>query len=348
VSRHALLVSPAANRVYSGASVGLTVAELGVAALGPLGGRVAGIEATTIAGVPYVSFEMAEEPTGPDLGVLGLLSSAHALFAVSDTGVLRPVQLPRPDVLDDDLITIPKYQGKTNEHFTRLLLNVTLLSATPSSTRRARLKLLDPLCGRGTTLNQALVYGFDAAGIDADGNGMAAYATFLRTWLQRKRIKHRLEFSPVRENRRVVARRLHATLTPPSTLPSGGALELTAYAADTVEGMRFFRPDSVDLVVTDAPYGVQHGSRTAGRGLDRGPVGLLAAAVPGWSRALRPGGAMGIAWNANVADRAEIAAVLAGAGLTVLAGPPYAGFRHRVDQAIVRDLIVAKKAADLG
>jgi tRNA G10 N-methylase Trm11 len=27
-------------------------------------------------------------------------------------------------------------------------------------------RLLDPLCGRGTTLNQALLYGFDAAGIE--------------------------------------------------------------------------------------------------------------------------------------------------------------------------------------
>jgi SAM-dependent methyltransferase len=324
--RYALLVSPAANRVYAASSVGLTVAELGVAALGRL--AATGVTEERIAGVPYVTFD-AEEP---DLATLGLLSSAQALFAV-EGGLLRPVELPRPDVLDDDLTTIPKYQGKTNEHFTRLLLNVTMLS----SARTGRLRVLDPLCGRGTTLNQALVYGFDAAGIDADAKDMAAYATFLRTWLQRKRLKHTLDYSPVRENRQVVARRLHATLP-------GTGQELTAYAADTVTGMRYFRRESVDLVVTDAPYGVQHGSRTGGD-LRRGPVELLAAAVPAWTRALRPGGAMGISWNANVAGRDELADVLAGAGLTVRDEPPYAGFRHRVDQAIVRDLVVATKDA---
>lgn len=320
--RYALLVSPAANRVYAAAAVQLTVAEVGVAALGPL--RATDVAETRIAGVPYVTFSAGE----PDLATLGLLSSAHALFAV-EGDLLRPVELPRPGVLDDDLTTIPKYAGKTNEQFTRLLLNVTMLS----SSRTGRLRVLDPLCGRGTTLNQALVYGFDAAGIDADGKDVAAYATFLRTWLQRKRIKHSLDFSPVRENRQVVARRLHATLP---------GQELTAYAADTVEGMRFFRAGSVDLVVTDAPYGVQHGSR-AGGGLRRGPAELLAAAVPAWTRALRPGGAMGISWNANVADRDTLAGILTGAGLTVCDAPPYAGFRHRVDQAIVRDLIVARK-----
>ncbi|HEX6755090.1 MAG TPA: SAM-dependent methyltransferase [Mycobacteriales bacterium] len=327
--RYALLVSPAANRVYAAAAVGLTVAELGVAALGPL--AASGVAAERIAGVPYVTFE-AEEP---DLATLGLLSSAQALFEVHGD-LLRPVGLPRPDVLDEDLTTIPKYPGKTNEQFTRLLLNVTLLSSTrPSSPRRRQLRVLDPLCGRGTTLNQALVYGFDAAGIDADGRDLAAYAAFLRTWLQRKRLKHRIEFTPVKENRRVIARRLHATVADPP-------VELTAYAADTVAGMRFFGPDSVDLVVADAPYGVQHGSRAGGR-LARGPVDLLADAVPAWTRALRPGGAMGIAWNANVADRASLERILAGAGLTVLDAEPYHGFRHRVDQSILRDLVVATR-----
>lgn len=320
--RYALLVSPAANRVYAAAAVGLTVAELGVAALSRL--AATDIAEARIAGVPYVTFTADT----PDLATLGLLSSGHAMFAV-EGDLLRPVELPRPDVLDDDLTTIPKYAGKTNEHFTRLLLNVTLLS----SSRTGHLRVLDPLCGRGTTLNQALVYGFDAAGIDADGKDLAAYATFLRTWLQRKRVKHRLELEPVRENRKVVARRLTASLP---------GQELVAYAADTVEGMRFLRRESVDLVVTDAPYGVQHGSRSGG-GLRRGPAELLDAAVPGWTRTLRPGGAMGIAWNTNVASREDLAAILTGAGLTVRDEPPYLGFRHRVDQAIVRDLIVATK-----
>ena len=38
-----------------------------------------------------------------------------------------------------------------------------------------RLTVFDPLCGRGTTLNQALMYGYDAAGLDVDGKDFEAY-----------------------------------------------------------------------------------------------------------------------------------------------------------------------------
>ena len=60
---------------------------------------------------------------------------------------------------------------------------------------------------------------------------------------------------------------------------------------------------------------------------------------------LRPGGAMGIAWNTLVARREDAAAILAQAGLEPLGQPPYLSFRHRVDQAIVRDILVARKPA---
>ena len=39
---------------------------------------------------------------------------------------LRPVEIPRTDRFDEDLVSIPKYSGKTNEQFTRLLTNITL------------------------------------------------------------------------------------------------------------------------------------------------------------------------------------------------------------------------------
>jgi hypothetical protein len=58
---------------------------------------------------------------------------------------------------------------------------------------------------------------------------------------------------------------------------------------------------------------------------------------------LRPGGALGVAWNTAVTDRAHMAAVVTEAGLTVPDDEPYRGFEHRVDQAIVRDVLVARK-----
>jgi len=342
VTRHALLIHPSANRVYAGTSVALTAAELAVANRTVLGGRLSGIGPTEIGGVPYVGFD-ADGIDGRDAAVLGRLSAAYALFAV-ERDLLRPVPLPSPDRLDEDLVTIPKYPGKTNEHFTRLLLNVTLFSSlSAGSLSDRRVAVLDPLCGRGTTLNQALLYGFDAGGVELDRKDVEAYAAFVRTWLKRKRIVHKADYGPVRRNRQVVARRLQVTLAPDrERFKAGDTTELTVVNADTVAAPDFFRPASFDLLVTDAPYGVQHGSR-AGRGLARGPLDLLAAALPGWLTLLRPGGAAGIAWNTNVAGRDEAAAVLASAGLEVLDDGPYRDFRHRVDQAIVRDVLVARK-----
>jgi tRNA G10 N-methylase Trm11 len=113
--------------------------------------------------------------------------------------------------------------------------------------------------------------------------------------------------------------------------------------ADTTSARDFFKPNSFHAIVADAPYGVQHGSRTVAAGLRRAPLGLLEEALPAWVPLLRPGGAVGISWNTHVAKRHDAAAVLSANGLTVLNGPPYDRFRHRVDQSISRDILVGVK-----
>jgi hypothetical protein len=349
MGRYALLILPSANRVYADASTALTVAELEAFGQAVLSGRIAGACPATIAGVPYVTFT-ADRLNARDTALLANLSSAYALFEV-DAGngksgeVLRPVELRPLDRFDDDLITIQKYQGKTNEQFTKLLLNVTLLaSAFAPDMLDRKFTVLDPLCGRGTTLNQALMYGFDAAGIDLDAKDFDAYATFIETWLKRKRVKHHAERSRLRAGGKVTGRRLRISLAADAgDYKSGLTQRLDVVNADTARAAQFFKPETFDLVVADAPYGVQHGSRTAAKGLARSPADLLAAAAPAWASLLRSGGACGIAWNTLVARREQAAGILADAGLDPVDTGPYLGFRHRVDQAIVRDILVARK-----
>jgi SAM-dependent methyltransferase len=334
----ALLVLPSANRVYTESAAGLTQAELRLFGDAALGGRITGVEVTAIGGVPYVTFDLAD-PGERDLAVLANLSSIYALFRREDE-LLRPVPLRPMDRYDDDLLTILKYQGKTNEQFTKLLLNVTLLStAFAGELLDRRFSVLDPLCGRGTTLNQALMYGYHAAGIDLDGKDFEAYSAFIQTWLKRKRIKHDADAGRVRRDRRIIARRLHVEIGPPRQARQ----HLDYVNVDTTRAGEFHRPDTFDVVVADAPYGVQHGSRTERAGLARSPLDLLTDAVPVWARLLRPGGALGISWNTHVARRADATAVLAHAGLEPLDDGPYLGFAHRVDQAINRDILVARK-----
>jgi hypothetical protein len=320
--------------VYAEAAPRLAAAELAVFAGTVLSGPLRDLAATRLGGVPYLGFSAALREH--DLALLANVSAAYALFERAGPDLLRPVRLHPLARYDDDLITIPKYAGKTNEQFTKLLLNVTVLaSARRDAFLDGGLTVLDPLCGRGTTLNQALMYGHHAVGIESDGKDVEAYAAFLRTWLRRKRLKHRTETHPVRQDRRLVARRFDAVI--------GGDQRLAVYHADTLDARRFLRAGCADVLVTDLPYGVAHGSRTPEKGLSRRPLELLAAAAPGWAELLRPGGALGMSWNTQVAGRDAVAATLVDAGLELLDTAAYGGFEHRVDQAINRDILVARR-----
>jgi SAM-dependent methyltransferase len=360
MSRYAFLILPSHNRVYADAASWMARAELAVlaAALPDATLDADSVGEALIGGVPYVTFE-AGELSQRDTDLLANLSALYALFEVRGD-LLRPVALRRLDRYDADLLTILKYAGKTNEQFTKLLLNVTLASsAFAGDVGTRRLTVLDPLCGRGTTLNQALMYGFDAYGADVDARDIEAYAAFIQRWLKDKRLKHQADFAPVRRDRRVVAKRLTAQFAATKDeYKAGDVQRLDVIEADTTRIGEFFRKDSVDLVVADLPYGVQHGSHgvqhgshggQAGGGrsaaLTRNPLDLLRTAAPAWAKSLRPGGALGISWNTHVARREDAAAALADAGLEVLDAPEYRAFRHRVDQAINRDLLVARKPA---
>jgi SAM-dependent methyltransferase len=343
MSRYAFLILPSFNRVYADAAAELAKAELEVFNQSGLRGRISRIGGSNIAGVPYVTLE-GNGHSESDAATLSNLSSLYALYEV-EGDVLRPVQMRRLDRFDDDLITILKYPGKTNEQFTKLLLNVTLMSsrfATEMLTRR--ISVLDPLCGRGTTLNQALMYGFDAYGVDIDKRDIETYAAFIQRWLKDKRLKHQAEFGPVRRNHQVVARRLQASFAATKDEYKAGDLQrIDIVNADSSKTLEYFRAESADLVVADAPYGIQHGSRISGRELARSPLELLVECAPVWAKALRPGGALGISLNTFVARRSEAAEALAAAGLKVMDEGPYLNFKHRVDQAILRDILIARK-----
>ncbi|MDG4767028.1 SAM-dependent methyltransferase [Solwaraspora sp. WMMD406] len=349
MTAYALLIHPSANRVYAESAVALAAAELAVFGDRTLDGRLGEVTVTSIGGLPYVTFT-GDGLTDRDLSVLANLSARYALFA-REGDLLRPVVVTGRDRFDSDLITIPKYAGKTNEQFTKLLLNVTVLATTgrdgaadPLAPDAPPLRVLDPMCGRGTTLNQAMMYGWHAAGVEIDGKDFEVYANFIRTWLKHKRLKHSAEIAQVRRNRTQLGRRLAITLAASKDdHKAGRTLDLTMVHADTRRSREFFRAGGFDAIVTDAPYGVAHGTRGQADRLTRDPLGLLAEALPVWVALLRPGGALGISWNTLVAARDDLAALLVKAGLEVAAGPGYGDFAHRVDQAIVRDLIVARR-----
>lgn len=327
---HLLLRSPAANRVYAEESAALSAAELEITA--PF---VSSVGNETLAGVDYLSFG-SPALSDEQLLVVARQSSALALFARA-SGLLRPIELPAPWVLSDDLVTIPKYPGKTNEQFTRVLLNVTLASVVrPADGPR---QVLDPLCGRGTTLTTNWLSGGDSFGVEADEKAFEAMAAFLKTWLRRKRVKHKADVTPVRREGRSIGRRFDAEIT-----TDRGRQTMTVFTGDTRDSARLFGKKKFDAIVTDAPYGVVHGSSSDVRGTfgkrDRSPAGLLAAAVPGWVSQLKRGGAIGVSWNTHGMPSEALAELFAAEGLEVASGGPWQRFAHRVDSSIKRDLLV--------
>jgi SAM-dependent methyltransferase len=333
--RYALLVSPSTNRVYAQAAGALAAAELQVVSAQALGGALSDIEQQTLGSVGYVTFR-ADTLDERAHGWLSNLAATFALFSLDDAGKLSPLELRRWDQLDSDLVSIQKYSGKTNEAFTKLLLNVTLAASAFAGERRT-LSVLDPLCGRGTTLNQALMYGFHATGVELDKKDFEEYSLFILRWVKDKRLKHNAVMGHVKGHSKLD---LELGVTK-ERFKAGDTLRLNYVSADTHAIADVFQPRSFDLIVTDAPYGVQHGAQSADA-TSRKPLDLLAGALPVWRATLRPGGAIGIAWNNLVLRREKLARLLTENGLEVCTTPAHEAFEHRVDTSIQRDLIVAR------
>ncbi|GAA0550620.1 SAM-dependent methyltransferase [Paractinoplanes ferrugineus] len=335
--RYALLLAPSANRVYADQAARLSLAEL--AAFQPvLSSEISDIGVETRGGVEYLGF--GGDLVARDVAHLSNLSAAYALFEVVED-LLRPVELTPLARYDSDLITIPKYAGKTNEQFTKLVLNLTLLaSASAGRMLDGGLTVLDPLCGRGTTLNQALMYGYDGVGVELDGKDVEAYKLFLQTYLKRKRLKHTADLVPVRRQGRRAARRLEVTLAASKDDHKAGAIQkITVLQADTTQLDGLLRGGVADVLVADLPYGVAHGSYDDQGGITRSPLDLLERAVPHWLPLVRAGGALGLSWNTKVAKRELAEDILIANGLELVAQQP---LDHRVDQGIERDVIIAR------
>jgi hypothetical protein len=338
--RYLLLLAPASNRVYAGSAAELAAAELEICA------GVTSIAPVRRAGVEYLGFEhpRPEGQEGPSTTLLTAVATQSAHLALFEEAgeLLRPVELPEVDLLDDDFVTIPKYSGKTNEQFTRLLLNVTRAAADLPSDRPVT--VLDPMCGRGTTLAVAWTLGLNAAGVELDVKAFEAMGSFWRTWLRRKRLKHTADITPVRRDGKSLGKRFDARLT----LPGREPLTASVFTGDTRDSAKLFGKRRFELIVVDAPYGVAHGSHSDVKGAavgkrDRSAAGLLGAAIPVWATQLAPGGALGISWNTLGLSREDLAAILTGAGLEVCSDGPWLQFGHRVDSSIHRDLMVARR-----
>ncbi len=119
-------------------------------------------------------------------------------------------------------------------------------------------------------------------------------------------------------------------------------VSLKVMRGDTTDCHLFFRKNSMDLIIGDLPYGVQHKGKSGGENV-RNLEAMLEKSFKSWHQVLKKGGAIGLSWNTYTNKRQDLAALLVKNGLTVVDSEVYLGFQHRVSQAINRDIIVALK-----
>ena len=347
MTKYAILANPGYNKTYFASSKPLSLAELSVTA-GSLQSACHDIGQMTIAGITYYCFSCDQALSQADLGLLSHLSFLYALFEVipGEQQLLKPLLIPDQPFFDRDISSILKYSGKTNELFTRLMINLALLSSDFSDNQPIR--LLDPLAGKGTTLFEGLMRGFDVSGIEIGSKAVHETAVFLKKYLETGRYKHTMKkekLSGPNKSFSASVYRFEMARDKNALKDQASVRDLTLVAGDARLADQFFRKNSFHLLVADLPYGVQHGNVTNEKqnALTRNPDQLLKVCLPSWHAVLKPGGVIALAWNRNVLSREKLAAICEKEGFTVINDYPYDQFEHRVDQAIRRDILIAKK-----
>lgn len=335
--RYALLVKSHANARYTQSLQKLAIAELQcILAAWDIPAEPCWTE---LAGTPFLTFEAEELSPLAWQAVSG--HSALCFAAVREGIFLQPVPLAPRRYLPDDLSEVLKYKGKTNADFTSMMLHCAW-AASDFARDPGPLTVLDPLCGRGTTLFCALQGGHHGIGVDVDAKAVNEADAYFSRYLQYHHLKH--------ERRRANATLGQGRNAPEVRYVLAGDLEsyrqgerrtLRLFLGDTRQAHRMAGQESCHLILGDLPYGVQHAPKAGGTISSFG--GLLREALPAYYAALKAGGTIALSFNLYTLPRGEVAQMMQNAGFNVQTHPPYHDFSHWVEQAVLRDFVVARK-----
>ena len=283
----------------------------------------------TLGGAPFLCFEC--DPLTPAQAAFLHGHSSVYMTAVMEGELLRPISPPIVSCLPSDMPDILKYKGKTNTAFTQLLINLALSAGGIWQLPHPR--ILDPICGRGTTLYCALTRGMHAIGIEESRRDLSEAITFTQKWLQ----YHRIKYSTNRAGMTLPGGK-NAPGTQFALQTDEGALNLTFIQADTACTGPLLRKQPVHAIVADLPYGVQHAPTDDHRLSSL--TALLEHALPAWYQALSPGCAAAVSFNTNTLRRDDFAAIAKNAGFDIAPAPLFDNFEHWVEQAVNRDVLV--------
>lgn len=337
--RYALLLKPHANVRYRQSLQKLALIEL-KCMLQAWGMENAEPQIEMLAGEPFVVFE-TEKMTQEAWREIARHSAACMAAEVLENGLLRPLERPVQSVLPDDLPHVLKYKGKTNADFTYMMLHCAKAASAFARTD-APLRVLDPMCGKATTLFCAMCEGHHAVGVETDMKSLQEASVYYTRFLKLHMLKHRSKESSHTLSKGGNARCIFfEAAADAQAMKQGHAIQLEMFNGDAARVAEMVKPGSCHLIVSDLPYGVQHAPKENGGMSALGR--LVARAAPGCAKALQKGGALAFSFNLNTLRRKEVERILTDAGLEVLSQPPYNDFSHWVEQAVDRDVVIARK-----
>lgn len=293
-----------------------------------------------LAGEPFLVFE-SDELKGEIWRALSRHSAICMAAQLLEGGLLRPVFREQGGFLPDDLPQVLKYKGKTNADFTYMLLHCAQ-AASAFARARGPLCVLDPMCGKATTLFCALCEGNNGVGVDVDRKDLLEAQGYFERSLRLHGVKHkRKEGSQTLSGGGNAQWVEYSAAEDAQAMREGRARVLRLFNGDCARLAEMLRPESVHLIVCDLPYGVQHAPHEGGRVSTL--VRLVEGVLPGCERVLKPGGAIALAFNQNTLDRTAVIRAMNAAGLEALERPPYDDFSHWVEQSVQRDAVIARK-----
>jgi SAM-dependent methyltransferase len=317
MKKYSLLISPRVKSAYFNHYIDVSKAELAYFI------QDQEVVHTKIANMDFLEIKASEDI----LPQLSTLSFVYGIFE-QKRGNLVPLDINISYKLHEDFVFGSKYKGKTNEILTQMLINIGLKSVgKPLSS----LKLLDPMCGRGTTLLWAMRYGIKAKGIELDPKALQDIRNIVKKWSKVHHQKHDIKdgFIGGKQNKKD---------------PNGKFLEFKTNEAsmrvitgDTYEATYLLNGEKFDLIVSDIPYGIHH---LASKKV-RNPISLLEECADEWADSLKKDGVMVLAFNNYLPKRAELVELFEEHGFEELEFQA----PHRMSESIVRDIVVMRKTS---
>lgn len=340
--QYAILTNPSHTRIYFDDALTIACLEL-EAMISASHIQITELEEGKIGLPACITFQTKEALTQQDMKMISSCSAYYALFEIVSDGLLKPMIIEDFRTFPESLTQILKYKGKTNELFTRLMVN---LAVSVCQTGSKKLKLIDPMCGKGTTLYEGMVRGYDVIGIEINQPWVTEIQTYLVRFLKMGKYKHKVQKEKRSEKggKKIADYWKLVTAHTKDAFYQDDVQNIELFSTDTRNADKLIKKNSCDILISDLPYGVQHGSKNANvKSMDRSPLELLKAAVPAWHYVMKSKGALVLSYNEFTLKYQDVAKLLEEQGFQVFDEKPYIGYLHRVDQAINRNFIVAMK-----